>query len=236
METPFSQHFMYNRTRHLLAFACLLCFVTSLPAEKPPAVILPPRAFNHGDPRLLCTPTTLKDIVLVFSANYLAHVATVKLVPGARMSSIILTSLYALVFPYSGLTRGLESIFRRAVFSKTDLEMAAQAGALCIVVRSHDWYPAPIGGKYSIPGVTVQSTDGTAFVGTMEGAERPDDTRYGCSKSQSCLNYSQPKTASAGAFESRESAVVLDEGLCLVLLGHGLQKPSERRSKSPRRI
>ncbi|CCX10617.1 Protein of unknown function [Pyronema omphalodes CBS 100304] len=46
--------------------------------------------------------------------------------------------------------------------------MAAQAGALCIVVRSHDWYPAPIG---------VQSTDGTAFVGTMEGAERPDDTR-----------------------------------------------------------
>lgn len=51
-------------------------------------------------------------------------------------------TVMALIYPYSGLMRGIEAITRRAAWRKGDeLQRAAAAGALCVVVRDKTWRP-----------------------------------------------------------------------------------------------
>jgi hypothetical protein len=54
----------------------------------------------------------------------------------------VLDILSALFYPFSGVPGGIEAIFRHAAFfSSDDLQKAARAGALCIIVRDSAWRP-----------------------------------------------------------------------------------------------
>ena len=72
---------------------------------------------------------------------YLAHAATVKSLPGEVAISILGAMLTALIYPTSGVFRGLGAILQRAIFCKSPLKSACRAGALCMVVRAPDWKP-----------------------------------------------------------------------------------------------
>lgn len=65
-----------------------------------------------------------------------------KSAPGEKSVHKLLDFASALLFPYSGISRGIEALFRHSVWSsKDDLQMAVRSGALCAVVRSGDWEP-----------------------------------------------------------------------------------------------
>jgi len=104
-------------------------------------ISVPAGTSDHGDPKLLCTPTKWLDILIFFLANYIAHAATVKALPGETTKDLAFTVFLAITFPFSGVTRGLEAIVRHASFYRNanDLKTAARAGALCIVVRNERW-------------------------------------------------------------------------------------------------
>ncbi|KAI9771092.1 MAG: hypothetical protein M1840_002443 [Geoglossum simile] len=104
-------------------------------------ITVPKGTSNHGDPHLLCTPTQWTDIAVFFIGNYVSHAATVKSVPGEPTASAFLALVLALVFPVSGVIRGVDSIWRRSIFAPTELEKALRAGALSMVVRSKTWKP-----------------------------------------------------------------------------------------------
>jgi hypothetical protein len=121
-------------------------------------LIVPNGTTNHGDPNLLCTPTTWSSSFIFFAANYIAHAITVKQVPGEDLVQYSFAILAAVFYPYVGLGRGLESIFRRAIFYRSDaIKMATRAGALCIVVRSRSWKPDRR--QKSLRGVRVWDND-----------------------------------------------------------------------------
>ena len=106
-------------------------------------VPVPNGTTNHGNPNLICTPVQWTDSFIFFFANYFAHAFTVKQLPGERLAAYVFTILIAMLYPYSGLPRGIESIIRRAIFFRsTELHTACRAGALCVVVRSAAWWPA----------------------------------------------------------------------------------------------
>ena len=96
---------------------------------------------NHGNLHLLCLPTKAQDILVFFAANYFAHAATVKVYPGEATLEVVITVINAVLFPTSGIVRGLHSMMRHAVFVRDSLQRAARAGALCMVVRAEDWEP-----------------------------------------------------------------------------------------------
>lgn len=61
-----------------------------------------------------------------------------------------------MLYPYSGLPRGIESILRRAIFFRSsELETACRAGALCVVVRSRLW--TPVEGQKTVRGVHLST-------------------------------------------------------------------------------
>ena len=104
-------------------------------------ITVPEGTQSHGNPNLLCTPTRWTDIAVFFFANYVAHAATIKSIPGMPALGTLRVLLTALCLPVSGVTRGVKAIRQRAIFSSTPLETAAKAGALCIVVRTAEWMP-----------------------------------------------------------------------------------------------
>ena len=101
----------------------------------------PTGTMNHGDPRLSCTPTAWTDVVTFLLANYVAHAATVKSKPGEPALRSFVALATALIYPTSGIVRGLDAIVRRAVTGSSPLQTAKRAGALCTVVRKRDWQP-----------------------------------------------------------------------------------------------
>lgn len=108
------------------------------------SLTLPAGARVQGShPQLLCTPSKWTDVAAFLLANYVAHIATVKMLPGESVFSSLKTALLALIFPASGVRRGVNAIWQRAIFAKTPLQVAAKANALCIVIRAPDWRPMP---------------------------------------------------------------------------------------------
>jgi hypothetical protein len=99
------------------------------------SIILPPGTTNHGDPNLLCLPATWSDVLSFFAGNYIAHAATVLSIPGQPAFVACLRIISALLFPVSGIRRGILAIFSGAKLAATDLRMAARARALCRVVK-----------------------------------------------------------------------------------------------------
>ncbi|PMD63727.1 uncharacterized protein K444DRAFT_715763 [Hyaloscypha bicolor E] len=112
-----------------------------LPLLQNITIPLPNGSSDHENPGLLCTPTKWSDIIIFYLANYAAHAATTRSLPGEKTRGIIMVVLTALFFPAAGAFRGILGITSLAIWAKTDLEMAAKAGALCMVVRGPDWEP-----------------------------------------------------------------------------------------------
>ena len=104
-------------------------------------ITVPNGTTDHGDPHLLCIPAKWSDIALFFFGNYLAHAATVKSLPGEPAFSVLVAMVSALIYPTSGVFRGLDAILQSAIFCKSPLKTASRAGALCMVVRGPDWKP-----------------------------------------------------------------------------------------------
>ncbi len=102
-------------------------------------IVAPEGTTNHGNPKLLCTPTQWSDVILFFFGNYFAHAATVITKPGQSLTHAGRTILWALVLPGSGINQAVNAILRRAVWeTKNPLKRAARAGALCMVVRKEE--------------------------------------------------------------------------------------------------
>ncbi len=138
----------YASTAFILFVSALTTLIprsTCAPTAPPPTenitFVVPAGSENHGNPKLLCTPTQWTDIVTFFFANFVAHAATVQSVPGEPVLSVTINIVVALIFPASGIIRALRAIYRFAVFAGTPLKTAARAKALCTVVRTSDWIP-----------------------------------------------------------------------------------------------
>ena len=104
-------------------------------------VSVPQGTSNHGNPELLCVPSRWTDVAKFFTANILAHAATVRTSPGEPLIQGFLAMLGALLFPTSGVARGIDAIFRHAITGSSPVQQAKKAGALCEVVRIADWTP-----------------------------------------------------------------------------------------------
>ncbi|ORY02673.1 hypothetical protein BCR34DRAFT_605506 [Clohesyomyces aquaticus] len=128
-------------------------------------VSLPEGTRNHGNPRLICTPTEWTDVATFFLGNYITHALTVVILPGEEPLSYITNALRSLLFPAFGAYRGLRAIsvgymtlrklvkrgwprgtpFKRLFHAETweenELQIARRSGALCMIVRSSEWEP-----------------------------------------------------------------------------------------------
>ncbi|KAE8447550.1 hypothetical protein EG329_010680 [Mollisiaceae sp. DMI_Dod_QoI] len=133
---------------HILIVTFFCAAVGALPTDPNINITIsvPAGTSDHGDSNLLCTPTKWFDVVVFYFANYLAHAATVKALPGESTIDLAFAVFLAITFPFSGVARGLEAIARHASFSWqqkilhcNDLQTAARAGALCIIVRTKYW-------------------------------------------------------------------------------------------------
>ena len=102
---------------------------------------MPQGITNHGDPKLLCGPSTWTDIAIFTLANYIAHAATVRTKPDESALHVFTAMVFALLIPTSGVVRGIRSICQAAILAKTDIEAAKKAHALCVVVRTTGWQP-----------------------------------------------------------------------------------------------
>ena len=117
------------------------CAPTTPKSTQNITVTVPEGTQSHGSPNLICTPTKWTDVAIFFLANYVAHAATTKSLPGEPPLDALRVLISALCLPVSGVTRGVKAIVQCAVFSGTPLETAAKAGALCVVVRTEAWMP-----------------------------------------------------------------------------------------------
>lgn len=59
-----------------------------------------------------------------------------------KKKHVLIAMLLALICPFSGVIREIDAIIRHSVLSRgNNLQKAARASALCIVVRSSGWMP-----------------------------------------------------------------------------------------------
>ncbi|EUC45958.1 hypothetical protein COCMIDRAFT_4900 [Bipolaris oryzae ATCC 44560] len=70
-----------------------------------------------------------------FLGNYIAHAATITTLPGETWVDVTLATVLALLFPVSGVVRGVRAIQSLAIFGRNDLEKAARARALAVIVE-----------------------------------------------------------------------------------------------------
>jgi hypothetical protein len=130
---------------------------------------------NHGDENLLCFLTKWSDIAVFFLANYVAHATMVKSIPGELTITAFVTALIALLFPVSGVERGMRAILEHAIIYYDLLEAALKAGILGVVVRTDEWSSQADdeihGATYTIyGGVELElSSEGRAKVNRQEG-------------------------------------------------------------------
>ena len=131
--------------RSLLASLTMLALVFAVSvaatALKNITITVPDGTSDHGDPNLLCTPTKWTDIAIFYLGNYFAHAATVIALPGESAASIGMTALLALLFPTSGVLRGVSAILIYAKHGRTALQTAQRAQALCMLARTANWRP-----------------------------------------------------------------------------------------------
>ena len=104
-------------------------------------VTVPEGTQSYGSPNLLCTPTRWTDVAIFMLANYVAHAATIKSLPGEPTLATLLVHVAALMFPFAGIMRGVRAIRQCAIVSDTPLKTAAKAEALCVVIRTAEWLP-----------------------------------------------------------------------------------------------
>ena len=118
--------------------ACLLMPTMGLPKHNI-TVTVPDGFSNHGNDDLFCLPTTWYQIAIFFIINYGSHAVTIRSRPGQTYYHAARDIMYALLCPFSGVRRAIDSFGRSSWPSENHLTKAARAGALCIVVRNHEW-------------------------------------------------------------------------------------------------
>lgn len=96
---------------------------------------------NNNDPKVHCDHTHWYDICWFFFANYILHALSVRSLPGENFYTATVFKLCCLLIPYTGLRRGLCLISRAGNFADNDLQAAARANALCMVIRKPQWRP-----------------------------------------------------------------------------------------------
>ncbi|KAI4864000.1 hypothetical protein F4820DRAFT_425071 [Hypoxylon rubiginosum] len=102
-------------------------------------VTLPQGTKNHGDPSILCLPPNWTDYFTFYAANYLVHIATIVSEPGQTMLETICHSTMAFFMPGYGALRAVNFLISNATISgKNNLQKAAKAGALCMLVAWKD--------------------------------------------------------------------------------------------------
>ncbi len=107
-------------------------------------------------------PSTWRSTFIFFATNYLAYAASVKCLPGEQLWSYMVVVTSAILYPYSGIVRRLESIYRGTIFSSDPIKLATRAGAFCIVIRAKNWEPG--GNQQPIAGVTVRDVKQPHFL------------------------------------------------------------------------
>ena len=124
-----------------LSILCVLGVAAGRPTQNI-TIEVPNGTTTHGDS--FCIPPTAVDIASFLLFNYIAHGATVVSYPGELWYFTASIILAAILFPTTGVKRAFNLIIRHPLLSKTaktDLEVAARAGALCMLVRSSTWRP-----------------------------------------------------------------------------------------------
>lgn len=96
---------------------------------------------DDNDPHVYCERTTWYSICWFLFSNYVLHALSVRSLPGENTYSTTAFKLCCLLIPYTGLRRGLCLISRASNFAGSDLQCAARANALCMVIRTADWRP-----------------------------------------------------------------------------------------------
>ena len=102
-------------------------------------VTVPDGFSNHGNDDLFCLPATWYQIAIFFLVNYGSHALTIKSRPGQTYYHAARDVMCALLCPFSGVRRAIDSFGRSSWPSENHLIKAARAGALCIVVRNQEW-------------------------------------------------------------------------------------------------
>lgn len=109
------------------------------------AIPLPDGVTDHGEPNLLCKPADWFTVFSFIFANYVSHAATIQIFPGEPLSRQLLGFGTSMCFPAAGISRGLNNIARGILvttnWKQSELQRAAAAGALCMVVRTEEWTP-----------------------------------------------------------------------------------------------
>ena len=90
---------------------------------------------------VVCTPTNWYDIVWFYFANYVMHALSVRSLPGENLFTSITFKFACLLIPFTGIRRGLCLIARASNLTRNDLQAAARANALCMVIRGEEWRP-----------------------------------------------------------------------------------------------
>ncbi|KAI4234314.1 MAG: hypothetical protein L6R40_006791 [Gallowayella cf. fulva] len=88
-----------------------------------------------------CESSQWYDVLWFFFANFLLHALSVRSLPGESYVSSTVFKFCCLLVPYTGVRRGLCLILRASNLAGNDLESAARANALCMVIRGPEWRP-----------------------------------------------------------------------------------------------
>lgn len=131
-------------------------------------------ASNNNDPKVHCDRTHWYDIYWLFFANYIFHALSVRSLPGESFYTATAFKLCCLLIPYTGLRRGLCLISRAGNLAGNDLQAAARATVLCMVIRKPDWRPR-VGDEVSGCQMEVQST-GANIAPASDPEENKKDT------------------------------------------------------------
>ena len=102
-------------------------------------VTVPDGFSNHGRDDLFCLPATWYQIATFFVINYGSHAVTIRSRPGQTYYHAARDIMFALLCPFSGVRRAIDSFGRSSWPSENHFVRAARAGALCMVVRNREW-------------------------------------------------------------------------------------------------
>lgn len=97
---------------------------------------------NESDgSQVWCQPTNWYDILWFIFANFILHALSVRSLPGERSLTSTVFKFCCFLTPFTGVRRGLCLILRSSNLAGNDLQSAARANALCMVIRSPEWRP-----------------------------------------------------------------------------------------------
>ena len=91
--------------------------------------------------QVYCQRSQWYDVFWFIFTNYVLHALSVRSLPGETALSSTVFKFCSLLVPYTGVRRGLCLILRASNLSSNNLQSAARANALCMVIRGPEWRP-----------------------------------------------------------------------------------------------